>query len=64
MMKFDKYKKNLYIEDDGRVFSYNTHVATVDYKKKTITELGWWSIITRKHVIYVRNLLDFKLIRN
>ena len=45
-----KYKQNLRVEGD-RVYSYNTHVATISGGKLLIH--GYWSVTTSKHVNYV-----------
>jgi len=56
MITTNKYKKNLKI-DGNKVISYYTHVATIDLKNNTVTELGYWSMTTRKHVNYVGKFL-------
>lgn len=45
-----KYKANLRIEGN-KVYSYNTHVATIDCNKLLVH--GYWSMTTTKHVNYV-----------
>lgn len=45
-----KYSQNLRI-DGSRVYSYNTHVATIDGGKLLVH--GHWSMTTSKHVNYV-----------
>ena len=57
MITTNKYKQNLKI-DGNKVISYVTHVATTDFKNNTITELGYWSVTTRKHVNYVGKFLQ------
>ena len=52
-----KYSQNLRIEG-GRVFSYNTHVATIDGGKLLIH--GHWSPTTSKHVNYVAKTLGLE----
>ena len=52
MRTFDKYKQNLRATDN-HVYSYNTKVAKIDHKTRTITPLAWWSKTTSKHINYV-----------
>ena len=56
----DKYKQNLKVEGD-KVFSYNTHVATIDGTQ--LIQLGWWSVTTQKHINYVANEFGLGLIK-
>ena len=56
----DKYKQNLKVEGD-KVFSYNTHVATID--GTLLIQLGWWSVTTQKHINYVANEFSLGLIK-
>ena len=58
-----KYKKNLRVEElyiEGRnqyrVYSYNTHVATID--GVTLKQHGYWSMTTQKHINYVADALN------
>ena len=55
-----KYKQNLKLEGN-KVFSYNTHVATI--KGNQLIQLGWWSVTTQKHINYVANDLSLTLIK-
>jgi len=48
----DRYKKNLKVEDD-KVYSYDTHVATIDQEAEQLLVHGVWSVTTTKHVNYV-----------
>ena len=48
----DRYKKNLRVEGDN-VYSYDTHVATIDEQAKQIIIHGWWSATTYRHINYV-----------
>lgn len=59
MKKFDRYKQNLCIVDD-KVFSYTTHVATVDQINDTLILHGRYSKTTTKHTNYVANQLGLK----
>ena len=55
-----KYKKNLKVTGN-KVFSYNTHVATID--GNDLIQLGYWSVTTQKHINYVAEELDLILIK-
>ena len=52
MRTFDKYKQNLRATDDS-VYSYETRVAEIDHKNRTITPLDWYSVTTSKHINHV-----------
>lgn len=58
MRKFNKYKQNLRQIDD-KIYSYDTHVATID--GDNLNQLGWWSVTTQKHIKYVAEELNLKL---
>ena len=45
-----RYRQNLNVEGN-KVYSYNTHVATIDRNK--LIKHGWWSVTTSKHINYV-----------
>ena len=60
MQKLDKYKQNLTIHGN-KVWSYNTHVATIE--ANDLIQLGYWSQTTQKHINYVADELDLILIR-
>ena len=64
-MKLKKYKTNLNIIDNN-VYSYQTHVATIKQSiyGGTITQLGYWSQTTQKHINYVARELNLELIKN
>jgi hypothetical protein len=57
MRRLNRYQKNLCIVED-RVYSYETHVATIEGDALRI--LGWWSQTTSKHVNYVAAELKLK----
>ena len=57
----EKYKQNLSIRGN-QVWSYTTHVATIDNNK--LYQLGYWSMTTQKHINYVANQLDLILIKS
>ena len=63
-MNLSKYKQNLKVNGFGEVLSYNTHVASIDYKDEVVNQLGWWSTTTQKHINYVASELGFDLNRN
>ena len=48
----DKYKQNLKV-DYHNVWSYDTKVAEIDHRNRTIKPLVWWSRTTSKHINYV-----------
>lgn len=56
----NKYKQNLRLEGN-KVISYTTHVATIIGKE--LHQLGYWSQTTQKHINYVANELNLKLIK-
>lgn len=57
-MNLQRYKQNLKVIEN-KIFSYSTHVGTIDHKKQTVKVLGWWSQTTSKHINYVTNLLNY-----
>ena len=57
-MYLTKYKQNLRVIEN-KIYSYNTHVATIDHKNKNIHLLGWWSVTTSKHINFVTKLLNY-----
>ena len=60
MRKFNRYKENLRRVGND-IWSYSTHVATIDSPGKLIQH-GWWSVTTQKHVNYVANKYDLPII--
>jgi hypothetical protein len=60
MQTLNKYKQNLSIRGN-QVWSYTTHVATI--KGNNLMQLGYWSQTTQKHINYVANELELKLIK-
>jgi hypothetical protein len=59
-IQFNRYKQNLHL-DQGKVYSYNTHVATVE--GNSLRVLGYWSKTTAKHTSYVAQELGLKQIQ-
>ena len=51
-MNLPRYKRNLHI-DGAHVYSYSTHVATIDRARGVLIRHGWWSVTTSKHINYV-----------
>lgn len=51
-----KYKQNLHI-DGSKVFSYETHVATIDRANGKLLVHGHWSVTASKHVNHVAHEL-------
>ena len=60
MRKLARYKQNLSIQGN-KVWSYTTHVATIDGDK--LIQLGWWSMTTQKHINYVAKEFGLNLIK-
>ena len=60
MYRLDKYKQNLTIHGN-KVWSYTTHVATIEYNK--LKQLGYWSQTTQKHINYVAKELNLLLVK-
>jgi hypothetical protein len=59
MKTLDKYLQNLHIEGN-KVFSYSTHVATIDREHGQLLVHGYWSMTTSKHINYVANEYGLK----
>ena len=55
-----KYKQNLRLEGNN-VISYTTHVATIEGNE--LKQLVSYSATTQKHINYVANELNLKLIK-
>ena len=55
-----KYKQNLSVINQN-VYSYNTHVATIE--GNTLKQLGYWSVTTQKHINYVAKEFNLTLIK-
>ena len=56
----DKYKQNLKV-DYHNVWSYDTKVAEIDHRNRTIKPLGWWSRTTSKHINYVGSEYNYEV---
>lgn len=57
----DRYRQNLKVEG-YKVYSYNTHVATIDGRK--LFQLGYWSQTTQKHINYVAREYGLELVKD
>jgi|TARA_R110001606_G_C15161856_1_gene627111 hypothetical protein len=60
MRTFKKYKQNLR-QVGTQIWSYETHVATIE--DNNLTQLGYWSATTQKHINYVAKELGLNLIK-
>ena len=60
MTKFKEYQDSL-CRVGNKIWSYNTHVATI--KDDKLIQLGSWSQTTQKHINYVGSELELTLIR-
>ena len=63
MRKLDRYRENLRVTDTA-VYSYDTEVAKIDDKKRTVTPLGYWSVTTSKHINYVAREYGYKVVND
>jgi hypothetical protein len=61
MRTFRKYKANLH-HDGLNVYSYDTKVARINDHE--LTQLGWWSVTTQKHINFAAEELGLPLNRN
>jgi hypothetical protein len=59
-MELKRYKQNLRVIGN-EVWSYTTHVATIEAGK--LIEHGWWSMTTQTHINYVARELDLELVK-
>ena len=58
-----KYKQNLRM-DGSKVYSYNTHVATIDHSARKLLVHGWWSVTTSKHVNHVADTYGLVIVKD
>ena len=67
MRTLEKYKVNLRVHDEfvnnSKIYSYNTHVADINHKNRTIKPNGWHSKTTSKHINYVAQEFGYKVIK-
>ena len=62
LTKMNKYKENLLVSDEA-IFSYLTKVANINHKLKHITTDKYYSVTTSKHINYIANEYNYKVIR-
>jgi hypothetical protein len=58
-----RYKQNLKVEGNN-VYSYSTHVATINHDTRSVHALGYWSVTTQKHINHVANEYGYKSIKH
>jgi hypothetical protein len=46
---------------DGQVYSYETKVAIVNDHTRQLTQLGYWSKTTQKHINMVARFLGYEV---
>ena len=66
MANFNKYKQNLRVvnyDQADYVQSYTTRVAKINWSDMTLTELGYWSMTTQKHINYAAKELNLTLVK-
>jgi len=56
----DRYKQNLDVKGNN-VYSYGTHVATIEDRK--LRQLGYWSKTTQTHINYVARELGLSIVK-
>ena len=54
--KFQRYNKNLRYDDEG-IYSYNTKIANLDFRSKTVQKIGYWSPTSSRHYNYAMSIL-------
>ena len=59
-MTLDRYKQNLRVLGN-KVYSYSTHVATIDEENMELHQLGWWSVTTQKHINYAAKFFNLTI---
>ena len=57
---FERYKANLRVHGN-KVYSYETDVANIAHKDRTITPNKYYSMTTSKHINYVANEYGYKV---
>ena len=62
MRKLDRNKDNLRV-DTYNVYSYDTLVAKISHKNKTVRSLVWKSVTTSKHINYVASEYGYKVVK-
>lgn len=62
MYTFKRYKSNLKTHNN-KVYSYETNVADIDHKNRTIKPNDYYSMTTSKHINYVASEYGYKVIK-
>ena len=62
LTKMNRYKENLLVSDEF-IFSYLTNVAKINHKLRHIITDKYYSVTTSKHINYVANQYNYKVIR-
>lgn len=63
IFKFEKYKQNLQLVNDTKLYSYTTNVAIVEGDKLIVQAPFWWSATTSKHINYAASELSLEIIK-
>ena len=58
-----RYSKNLRI-NGSKVYSYDTHVATIDHTGRKLLVHGYWSVTTSKHVNHVADVYGLAVVKD
>ena len=58
--KLPRYKENLRVVNGTDVYSYSTRVAQI--KEDGLHVYGWWSPTTSRHINYVAQYYNLKII--
>ena len=61
MIKLPRYKENLRIINGVDVYSYSTRVAQIVDNELHVH--GWWSQTTSKHINYVGQEYNYKVVK-
>ena len=62
LMELPKYRQNLRVSPEY-VYSYMTAVAVINHGNKTITTDKFYSKTTSKHINYVADLYNYKVVK-
>ena len=68
MYEFEKYKHNLRVENNGKVYSYNTLVARINRGETHLTKTDWnvdgktSSPTTTRHINYIAQQLGLEIV--
>lgn len=61
-MTLTRYKQNLKVHND-KVYSYNTHVATIEHERKIVVVHDYYSVTTSRHINYVAKELGYSTVK-